>query len=173
MSSLLEALAVDLVDLVELQARLGLERGERPDRLRRQRPAVDQEQDAPRDAGLHQPVDLVDHREGLAGAGGHGDEHLALAVADGLLDGGVGLDLVRPQAQVLRDRRESLRSRRRSRGSSISSSAVGRVEAGDPARPVQLVADVVEPDHLAVGRVQERDAELALVHRHLVRCPCE
>ena len=29
-------------------------------------------------------------------------------------------------------------------------------------------ADVVEPDHLAVGRVQERHAELALVQRQLV-----
>ena len=59
--ALLEALRVDRVDLVELQPWLGLERGERPDRLGRQRPAVDQEEHPASDAGLHEPVDLVDH----------------------------------------------------------------------------------------------------------------
>ena len=98
---LLEALRVELVDLVELQARLRLERGERADRLRGKRPAVDEEQHAPGDAGLHQPVDLVDRHERLAGAGGHRDQQLALAVADRLLDRRVGLDLVRTQPRVL------------------------------------------------------------------------
>ena len=36
---------------------------------------------------------------------------------------------------------------------------------------LQLVADVVEPDLLAVGRVQERHAELALVIEAARRCP--
>ena len=116
----LEALAVDLVDLVELLARLGLERGEGPHGLGGQRAAVDQEEDALADAGLHQPVDLVDQREGLAGAGRHRDEHLALAVGDGLLDRGVGLDLVGPQPRVVvrRARRASGRRASKSRPSS-------------------------------------------------------
>ena len=67
-------------------ARLRLERGEGPDRLGGQGAAVHQEQHPPGDARLHQPIDLVDHREGLAGAGRHRDEHLALAVGDRLLD---------------------------------------------------------------------------------------
>ncbi len=46
--------------------------------------------------------------------------------------------------------------------------SLGRVESGDSPGAVQLVADVVEPDLLAVGRVQERHAELALVPRLLI-----
>jgi hypothetical protein len=42
---LMKPLAVDLVDLVELQIRLGIERRERPDGLRSQRAAVDEKQD--------------------------------------------------------------------------------------------------------------------------------
>ena len=71
--ALLEALRVDRVDLVELQARLGLERREGAHGLRRQRAAVDEEEDAAGDAGLHEPVDLVDHGQRLAGAGRHGE----------------------------------------------------------------------------------------------------
>ena len=88
------------MDLVELLVGLGLEGGEGPDCLGGQGPAIDQEQDSLADPRLHQPVDLVDHRKGLAGAGGHGHQHLAFAVGDGLLDGRVGLDLVGPQPRV-------------------------------------------------------------------------
>ena len=76
---LLEALRVDRIDLVELQPGLGLEAGEGAHRLRGQRAAVDEEQHATGDAGLHQPVDLVDRHQRLAGAGRHRHEHLALA----------------------------------------------------------------------------------------------
>jgi hypothetical protein len=43
----------------------------------------------------------------------------------------------------------------------------GRVEAGDTPGAVELVAHIVKPRHLAVGRVQERHAEFTLVLRHL------
>ena len=98
---LLELRGVQLVGLRELEVRLDLEAVEGADGLGRERPAVDQEEHPPRDAGLHQPVDLVDQREGLARAGGHGDQQVALALGDGLLDRGVGVELVRPQPRVV------------------------------------------------------------------------
>lgn len=52
---------------------------------------------------------LVHHDEGLAGAGRHGHQHLALAFADGLLDRRIGLYLVRPHAKVLWHGRECLK----------------------------------------------------------------
>ena len=89
-----EPLAVDLVDLVEFQARLRLEGGERSHCLGRKRAAVHEEEDSPRHARLHEPVGLVDHRECLARTGRHRDQHAALASGDGLLDASVRLDLV-------------------------------------------------------------------------------
>ncbi len=95
------ALAVDLVNLVELQARLRLERSEGVDGLGRERPTVPQEENPPGHARLHQPVNLVHQGEGFAGAGGHGDQHLPLAAGDSPLHRGVGFNLVRTQERKL------------------------------------------------------------------------
>jgi hypothetical protein len=159
---LLEALGVDGVDLVELQARLGLVGAERPDGLGGQGPPVHEEQHAARDAGLHQPVDLVDRHQRLARPGGHRDEHPALAGSDRVLDRLVRFDLVGPKPRVRWDRAE-LRQLRVEVAVEQLAERVGGVEGRHVPGAVQLAAHVVEADHLAVGRVQERHPILALV----------
>jgi len=163
---LLETLGVEGVNLIELQARFGLERGEGPHRLRGQRAPIDQEEDPPGDAGLHQTMDLVDHRQGLARAGRHGEEHLALAFADTLLQRRVGLDLVGAHPRVLGECQELGQL-----GIGVAVEHLGegrgRVELRHAARAVQGIAHVVEADFLAVGGVEEGHAELALVARLL------
>ncbi len=153
-----EPLAVHLVDLVELQPGLRFERGESPDGLGGQRPAIDEEQHAASNARLHQAVDLVYQRDGLAGAGGDGDEHLPLAVPDRSLDRLVRLVLVGTEVRVRRESRQRAQLRR---AVTVQQLAEGgrRVEGGHPAGAVQRVTDVVEPDDLAVGGVKERDPE--------------
>jgi hypothetical protein len=86
----LEGLGVDLVDLIEFEALVCLVIGEGADCLGGEGAAIDEEEDAAGDAGLHEAVDLVDRGVGLAGAGGHGDEHAALAFGEGGFDGIVG-----------------------------------------------------------------------------------
>src|SRR5690349_9761304 len=71
----MKTLAVDLIYLVELQARFRLEGGESSDGLCSQSAAVDQEQDASTNTSLHEPVHLIDHRKGLARPCGHCQEH--------------------------------------------------------------------------------------------------
>lgn len=156
---LLETVAVDLVDAVELETRLGLERGECPHGLGGQRPAIDEEQHAPCRARLHQAVDLVDGGEGLAGASGHRDQHRPLALRDGLLDGLVRRPLVGSQALVVVGPGQQVRALAVEVTSQQVGQRSGRVEAGNPPRTVERVTDVVEPDHLAVRRVEERDVE--------------
>ena len=152
-SSRLEPLAVDLVDLVELQARLRLERSEGPHRLGRECPTIHEEQHAPRDAGLHQPIDLVDHRERLARAGRHRDEHLPLPVGDSLFNGRVRFDLVWAQPWVV------VRSSQKflARGIEVLLEPFHQgfrgVKLRDDVRPTQFVSDVVMPDTFAIGRI--------------------
>ena len=57
----------------------------------------------------------------------------------------------------------------RGRASRGAPSACGRPTTSP--RAVQRVADIVEPDLFAVGRVQERHAELALVRGFVLGCP--
>src|SRR5207249_4075197 len=146
-----EALAIHFVNLVELLVLFGLKRGESAHRLRSKRPAVNEKQDAFGDTGLHQPVTLIHHREGLAGSGRHGNEHLPLTAGDRFLYSGVGLALVRSKSFVVVWPREEIGG---------GSSAIAReklaqgfrgVESCDLIRAVQSVADVVEPDDLAIG----------------------
>ena len=59
---------------------------ERVGRLLAERGAVDQEQHAAEALRLEQAVDERDAGLGLAGAGGHREQHLALALGDGGLD---------------------------------------------------------------------------------------
>jgi hypothetical protein len=93
----LEAVRVDLVDLIELLPRFGVEAGERAHRLRRQGAPVDQEKHPLGHARLHQAVNLVHDGERLARARGHGQQQVALALGDGPFGGCVRLPLVRPQ----------------------------------------------------------------------------
>jgi hypothetical protein len=90
----LKALAVDLVDLIELQSWFGVVCRKRPDRLRGQSPTVDQKENASRYTRLHKAVDLIDHHEGLACARSHRHEHPSFAFADSGLDGGIRLTLI-------------------------------------------------------------------------------
>ena len=105
----------------------GLKGRERADCLGSERPAIDQEQDRARDTRLHQPVDLVDQREGLAGAGRHRHQHLPLAVGDGLLDGGIRLNLIGPELGVIvgRSRGKAIAGSVRRRGRAAPRRAAG------------------------------------------------
>lgn len=96
----LEALGVDLVDLIELETRLRLERSEGAGRLCSQCTPVDEEENAAGDARLHQAIDLVNEGEGLAGSGRHRNEHATLSRADGVLDRDVRVALIRAQSPV-------------------------------------------------------------------------
>ena len=157
----LEAVAVDLVDLVELEPGLGRELAEGAHGLRRERPAIDEEQDPLGGLRLHQAVDLVDQGEGLAGAGRHGDEHADLALGHGLLDGGVRLALVRAQARVV----VGHPAQGLARGVVIVGEALlerlRRVVRGDVVGGVERLARVEEADDRPVGGVEEGDVVFA------------
>ncbi len=96
-----KALAEYFIDLVELQPRFRIKRSKRPNRLRGKGPAIDQEENAAGQTRLYEPISLIHQRHGLARTGGHGDEHLALALSNGLFDGGVRLELIRPQPRMV------------------------------------------------------------------------
>jgi len=150
-----EPLAVDLVDVGELPARLRLERGELPDRLGRQRAAIHQEEHPARHPRLHQPVHLIHQRERLAGAGGHGHQHVPLPVREGALDGGVGLDLIGAELGVVVGGVGQARAGGVAVALELLPQGVGRVEVGDPAGAALPVPHVVVPEDLAVRRVEE------------------
>ncbi len=131
--------------------------------------AVDQEQHAAGDLGLHEAIDLVDNREGFAGAGGHGDQEFAFAGGDGGFDGGVGFDLIGAEHRM-----------RVRRGAEASAGGVeverehflqGRrgVEQRDAAGTIERAADIVEPNHFAVAGIEKRDAEIAK-GKSILRC---
>ena len=160
-----EGLAIEFVDLVKLEGGLGLKATESADGLSRQSAAIHEEKYAAGDASLHQAVDLVDQGEGFAGARGHCHQHFTPTVGDGLLDGGVGFNLVGAEPRVGIGRggegaitgfdimvEHFLKSRR-------------GVEAGYFPRAIKPVAHVVEPDHLAVGGVKEGDVQSVKVER--------
>ena len=85
------------------------------------------------------------------------------------LDGRVGLELVRPQPRVVvRHLSELLCGGFRVALQQLSEGAFG-VEGLDLPRAVQLVPDVVEPDHLAVRGVEERAADAVEVEAAVVR----
>ena len=69
-----------------------------------ERSAVGEEQHALDPAGLHELVDQGDDRAGLAGAGGHNQQRLALARVEGRADGLDGADLVVAPGDVAVDR---------------------------------------------------------------------
>lgn len=170
----LEPLAVDLIHLVEFLVWLRFERGKRAYGLRREYSAVDQEQNPLAGAGFQQAVDLVDERKGLSGARGHGDEHLALSVADGPLDRRIRVELVRTEPMM----RVGVLAKPAAFGVQIPREHLpqrfGRVESGDPTRTVQFVANVLKPQHLAVRRIQKRHEITVEVKRavvHALRIP--
>ena len=155
----LKALAVDFVDMVELQSRFRLEGSEGTDRLGCQRTTVDQEQNPPSRTRLHQPVALIDRGEGLTRAGRHREQHLSLAADDGVLDRVVRLDLVRPQTRVVVGKLlEAVVGRFDIRLNQLAKTT-GREEIGDLSRQLQFVPNIVKPDDLSVGREQERNSE--------------
>ena len=155
----LEALAVDFVDFVELEAGLGFEGGEGADGLSGEGAPIYQEEHAAGEAGPHEAVDFIDDGEGFAGAGGHSDQHAAFAGSDGGFDAGVGVALVRAKAGVgiggvaeFFDIAVEIVLEEFGEGG-------GGVEGGDFAGGVEGAANVVVPDDFAVGGVEEGDAE--------------
>jgi len=127
------------------------------------REPVDEEEDTLSNAGLHQAVDLVDEREGLAGAGRHGKEHRTLPFRDGIFGRGVRLSLVAAYETVIVRRCEEPLAV----GFEISphkfKERIGRMKPEHLARPIQLVPDVVMPDNFSVRRVEKRNPEPAKV----------
>ncbi len=105
---------------------------------------------------------MIDQGEGLAGAGGHRDQHLPLAAGDGLLDGGVRLHLVGTQERMVVGRGEP-----RAGGVEVAAEHFlkgGRsVKGGDAPRGVERMPHIVEPEDLAVRGVEEGDVQAAEV----------
>jgi len=99
-----EALAVDLVDPIKLQAGLSLEAPKGADGLSREGESIHEKEYAASDAGLEQAVEQGDRGKGLAGAGGHREEHPAAPVLQSLLNGGDRFALIGTQRRVI-DRR--------------------------------------------------------------------
>ena len=151
----LEALRIHLIQTVELLTGLRLEALEGTDRLSSQRLAVDKKENTPGNPGLHQPVDLVDRRQGLARAGGHREQHFARATGKGLLNRLACLDLVRPDPRVDADRVQTFEV-----SIGVPAEQLGQrlrcMEAGDFAGTVLRATNVVKHDALAIGRVEER-----------------
>ncbi len=81
-----EALAVDLIFLIELMASRGIEGCEFPNCLGRQGPSINQKENPSDALGLEETIDLRDGEKGLAGSCGHGHKHGPLALADGRFD---------------------------------------------------------------------------------------
>ena len=115
-----KSLAVHFVNLVELQTGLRLERGECANRLSRKCSTIHEKQNALRDTRLHQAIDLIHHRECLAGPGGHRKKHLPLAIRDRVFRRAIRFPLVRANAADDRSVRGALsRTRLRHCGSVI------------------------------------------------------
>ena len=154
----LEAIAVDLVESVELEVRFGFEGSEGANGLGGQCAAIDEEENASGGTGSEQSVGLIHGGEGLARAGSHGDEHLAFAEPQGPFDGVVGEYLVRAESRVLvRIGGEPCATSGQIDGQQFAQ-GFGGVEVGDFSRDVFGVTNVVKVDHFAVGRIEERDA---------------
>src|SRR6059036_1886826 len=94
----LEALAINLVNFIELQSWFRLECGECSHGLGGQSTAVYEEQNPLCHTRFHQAINLIDRRERLASARRHCDKHLPLPVGDGLLNGGISVRLIEAEA---------------------------------------------------------------------------
>src|SRR5439155_19460282 len=118
--------------------------GESPHGLRSKRSAMNEKQDAFGDTGLHQPVGRIHHREGLAGSGRHGNEHLPLTAGNRFLYRVVGLTLVRSKSFVVVWPSEGIGGGSSAIARKKLAQGFRRVESCDLIRAVQGVADVVE-----------------------------
>src|SRR6202521_1442965 len=146
----LKPLAVDLVNLVKLQSRFWLEGRKGQHGLCRECPTIYKKQNALRHSRFHEPIDFVDHSEGLTSPGRHSHQHLPLLIGDGLLDGRVRVTLVGAQSwMIIRGLQERLT---RSVGVSLEAldQGFGSVELSDDVRPTEFVSDVVMPDDFAI-----------------------
>src|SRR3990172_4488098 len=156
----LEALAVDLIDLVELEPRLWFVGRKGAHGLGSQRPPVNKEENARGQGRFHQGVDRGDRHTCLARAGGHGDHHALFAPSkpgfnsadSSLLVGTVGVcNGMAPEPGV---RRAPVASQSFSQGS-------GCVETGNLPLCDERRAQIGSVDLVSVGSVYERDTVFA------------
>ncbi len=153
-----------LGDVVDLGERLVLlQRGlvEGVLRLRAQRVAVDQEQDAAEALGLQQPVHQADDRARLAGAGGHRQQAGAAALGQSGLDGGDGLVLVVAQPQVGVAVLLQLAFGLLPAAGEQVQQALRRVEAGQRPCGMRRRSQVTEPGPARFGQLLDEGAAVA------------
>lgn len=118
-----------------------------------------EEEDALSNAGLHQDIDLVDEREGLASAGRHSKKHRALPFRDGTFRRGVRLFLVLADERVIVRHAEELLAVGFEIAPHKFKERTGRMKAEYLAGSIQFVPDVVIPDDFAVCRMEKRNSE--------------
>ncbi len=157
----MKALAVDFVDFIELEAGFGFEGGEGADGLSGEGAAVDQEQDAGRDAGFDETVDFVDDGECLAGTGGHGNKHVTLAGGNSGFDRVVGIPLIGAETRASVRRGFQVGDCFFEVASEIFLQGGGGVECSDFARAISFIANIVMPENFAIGGVKKRHTERA------------
>ena len=148
--ALLKSLAIKLVNLIEFQPRFRLKALEGPDRLGCQSSTIDQKHHALCNARFHQPINLIDCREGFACPSGHRLEHLALALGDGAFDRCIGFDLVRPQSRMAIGHGPQSRERAVKIAPHQFGQSTWRVKTCNPTRPVECMPYIAEPNHFAV-----------------------
>ena len=140
---------------------------ERPHGLGGEGPPVHEEQHAGGVPRLHQAVNLVHRRERLTGAGRHRQQHRPAPVAEGLLDVGVRLDLIRPLEDpgvFVRGLRQPVEGGLLVEGQPLAKGGRG-MELADLAGDGLRVPHVVVPDRRPVRAIEERHAEPADVVR--------
>ncbi len=139
--------------------------------IRSEGAAIHQEEDTPADARLHEPIDLVDHGKGLAGAGRHRDQHLALVSGDSLFNRSVCFDLIGPQLRMVVGMSGEPPASALEIASQKFFESRWRVKVRDRSRATEGVADVVKPKDFAVGGVEERDPKPAKVEGAVGNAP--
>ena len=154
----LEALAVDLVDAVELQPRLGFVGPEGAHGLGGKRPPVHKEKHAADEARSHKTVNKAHRHKRLPRPCRHRYEEVPLPLAERLFDGRVGFPLVGPHHRMGWNPVQRF-ARRLHVVSEALGKGFGRVEASDHARAVHPIPHIAVPDRLAVRGVEERDSE--------------
>ena len=160
-----EALAVDLVYLVEFQVGLGLEARKGHRRLGGKRAAIDQKEDTAGEPRFHQAVEEGDGDHRLARAGGHRQHDGALALKERSLDAFDRVALVGAEDRVI----DRMGVQPFLSGIPVAVEHLAQrgwsVEPGDLARAAMGVAQILEPDDLAGGVVDEGNAVAVKVER--------
>ena len=130
-------------------------------RLVAQRGAVYQKQDAAKALGLQKPVHQANDGARFAGAGGHGQQALRLALRQGVLHRRNGVLLVVAQAQVGVAFLLQLGLGRGAAAPQQVEQAIGRVKALQRAGQLRGVAQVTKPGAAGLGALAGEGAAVA------------